>query len=234
MPTPPERHEYLHQGDVELFHLGDDDHKSDSTNYEDAISVDSSVVHSSGDSTFTRPSQPKCWKIKTNNVTRQKWLIDTKNVLLVVLGLFVGLAFTAVCNPPNVFLHQFNLASQIFRVKDVIVGPKRPPLIFYYMVFNALAYIVSVGSIVVLLWQLPFAGVLLLAAIAISFVFGLAVYSNTPQFLVAIGSNYTFSSSYFVFISALALILFGLIAWLIVRFLCRICTSKATRTSPEG
>ncbi|EEF51604.1 ankyrin repeat-containing protein, putative [Ricinus communis] len=160
-----------------------------------------------------------------------RWTLETKNVILVVLGIITGAAFTTVCSLPKSFVEGSNsIEGAEYHVTDVLFGGL--PHIFYLMVFNTAILIVCVGAIVVLLWSLPFRPVVLFVTISVGIVYCLLVNDIMPKFSFTIGNHRIFSFP-LVALFAVAFICFGAIAYYAFSCLCRL-TKWGIRKTRDG
>ncbi|KAJ8772358.1 hypothetical protein K2173_027535 [Erythroxylum novogranatense] len=133
------------------------------------------------------------------------WQLETRNMLLVVLIMIVGTAFTVICNLPR-GLDEEKATKTTFYFIGVISG--QLPTIFYLMLFNTVGVFSSLLIMGILIWSLPFGAVLLLVVITTFIVYVLVMDKTLPKFSVRIGSS-NISSSRFLWLSALTFIFSG-------------------------
>ncbi|KAJ9164018.1 hypothetical protein P3X46_023636 [Hevea brasiliensis] len=148
-----------------------------------------------------------------------KETIETKNVILVVLGVVTGAAFTTVCNLPSPFLKDHHAEGRVFHSGDMVAG-QLPP-IFYLMVFNTAILLVCMCGIAVLLWSLPFRPVVLFVTITVGIVYALLVSNIVPKFLFRAGTH-SILSSHLVGLLAIVFICCGAITYFTFFYLCLI------------
>ncbi|KAI9162236.1 hypothetical protein LWI28_025206 [Acer negundo] len=116
------------------------------------------------------------------------WLLETKNILLVVLTIFVGLAFTVTCGIPTSFPREKYIASGVvFQFEDVISAEL--PLVFYIMAFISILLTISTGFFTALLYSLPCGNLLVLSGVSTFNLYVILAYYIMPKFFVRIGSH---------------------------------------------
>ncbi|TXG70572.1 hypothetical protein EZV62_005507 [Acer yangbiense] len=114
--------------------------------------------------------------------------LETKNVLLVVLAIFIGLAFTLTCSLPTFFPKEYLVAiALVFELKDLVNG--KFPLIFYIMSFITVLLTTSTCILSVLLYSLPCGSLMLLGGFATFFLYLLLAYFVMPKFSVRCVTN---------------------------------------------
>ncbi|KAK1576798.1 hypothetical protein Q3G72_016582 [Acer saccharum] len=134
--------------------------------------------------------------------------LETKNVLLVVLAIFIGLAFTLTCSLPTFFPKEYLVAiALVFELKDLVNG--KFPLIFYIMSFITVLLTTSTCILSVLLYSLPCGSLMLLGGFATFFLYLLLAYFVMPKFSVRVGSRRRLSSYYLMLILAISFIFIG-------------------------
>ncbi|KAK0597783.1 hypothetical protein LWI29_028547 [Acer saccharum] len=116
-------------------------------------------------------------------------LRSAKNDLLVVLAIFIGLAFTITCSLPTFFPKEHFVASQeVFQYKDVALQDL--PLVFYIMSIITVVFATSMGFLLVQLCSFPCGILLLLTGDATSIVYALYTYYIVPKFSIRIATHY--------------------------------------------
>ncbi|KAK4839686.1 hypothetical protein QYF36_024010 [Acer negundo] len=129
--------------------------------------------------------------------------MSDKNDLLVVLAIFIGLAFTITCSLPTFFPKEHFVASrEVFQYKDVALHIL--PLVFYIMSIITVVFATSMGFLLVLLRSFPCGSLLLLTGHATSIVYALYTYYIVPKFSIRIATHYI-SSFYLMWILAVGL-----------------------------
>ncbi|KAH9647864.1 hypothetical protein KPL70_025359 [Citrus sinensis] len=111
--------------------------------------------------------------------------IETRNVILMVLGMIATAFFTAACNFPNGFVKGNHPQGQKFDAKDVISG--NLPTVVYLMVFSSAGFMTAMAAITVLVWALQLRSILLFLVICICVVYVMLVDEVTPKFSVSVG-----------------------------------------------
>ncbi|KAK3217632.1 hypothetical protein Dsin_011602 [Dipteronia sinensis] len=115
------------------------------------------------------------------------WLLETKNILLVVLTIFIGLAFTVTCGIPPFFPREKYIASGVvFQFEDVISAEL--PLVFYIMAFISILLTISTGILTALLYSLPCGNLLVLSGVSTFNLYVILAYYIMPKFFVRVGS----------------------------------------------
>ncbi|KAL5744203.1 hypothetical protein ACOSQ2_027319 [Xanthoceras sorbifolium] len=144
---------------------------------------------------------------KRSNTTSWRTL-ETKNVLLVVLAIFIGLAFTVTCSLPSLFPKEYlvALAVVVFELKDIVYGEL--PHIFYIMSFITVLLTTSTCILSVLMYSLPCGSLMLIGGFATFVLYLLLAFSVMPKFSVRAGS-YRVPSYYLMLILALSFIFIG-------------------------
>ncbi|KAK3221150.1 hypothetical protein Dsin_015120 [Dipteronia sinensis] len=138
--------------------------------------------------------QPLPNYVTTESTTPGGWFFETKNVLLVVLAIFIGMAFTVIFNLQAFFRKDNDIiASQlVFEFKDVATGGL--PITFYIISSTTVAFTTSTCILKVLLYSLPCGHFMLLAGVATFILYVLLAYYIMPKFFVRVGSHYLSSS----------------------------------------
>ncbi|KAK4839268.1 hypothetical protein QYF36_020561 [Acer negundo] len=135
------------------------------------------------------------------------WLMETKNFLLVVLALFIGLAFTVTCGLPAFFPRENYIASQVvYPFEDVISGEL--PLVFYIMGFISIVLTISSSILAALIYYLPCGNLLLLSGVSTFNLYVILAYYIMPKFFVRV-SSHDVSSYRMMWILALSFIFCG-------------------------
>ncbi|KAJ8772332.1 hypothetical protein K2173_027509 [Erythroxylum novogranatense] len=151
----------------------------------------------------------KCQQSFRRRLLPWPWQLETRNVILVVLVMIVGTAFTVICNLPR-GLDEEKATKTTFYFIGVISG--QLPTIFYLMLFNTVGVFSSILIIGILVWSLPLGAVLLLVVITTLIVYALIMDKILPKFDVKIGSS-NISSSRFVWLSAVTFIFSGALVY---------------------
>ncbi|KAK9178497.1 hypothetical protein WN943_027688 [Citrus x changshan-huyou] len=114
------------------------------------------------------------------------WIpIETKNVILMVLGMIATAFFAATCDLPNSFVKGNHPQGQKFDAKDVISG--KLPTVVYLMIFNSAGFMTAMAAIIILVWRLKLRTILLSFVICICVVYVMLVDEVTPKFSVSVG-----------------------------------------------
>ncbi|KAL5744211.1 hypothetical protein ACOSP7_027058 [Xanthoceras sorbifolium] len=144
---------------------------------------------------------------KRSNTTSWRTL-ETKNVLLVVLAIFIGLAFTVTCSLPSLFPKEYlvAIAVVVFELKDIVYGEL--PHIFYIMSFITVLLTTSTCILSVLMYSLPCGSLMLIGGFATFVLYLLLAYAVMPKFSVRARSRLV-PSYYLMLILALGFIFIG-------------------------
>ncbi|TXG70566.1 hypothetical protein EZV62_005501 [Acer yangbiense] len=145
----------------------------------------------------------------STSTTIPSWrTLETKNVLLVVLAIFITLAFTLTCSLPTFFPKEYMLAIDLeFELKDLLYA--KLPLIFYIMSFTTVLLTTSTCILSVLLYSLPCGTLMLLGGFVTFILYLLLAYFVMPKFSVRVGSQRHLPSYYLMLILALGVIFVG-------------------------
>ncbi|KAK0598123.1 hypothetical protein LWI29_031862 [Acer saccharum] len=152
---------------------------------------------------------PQYYYSRVLNRALNRWPVETRNVLLVVLVMIAAAAFTVASNLPDALLKEEIYLSGLTlhaTASDFISG--KLPTVVYLMVFNSAGFMTSMAVISYLIWPLPLRSILLFVAVCTCIVYIILVGKITPRFWVRVG-NFSFSSIYLVWTSAVAFIAFG-------------------------
>ncbi|KAI9161536.1 hypothetical protein LWI28_018394 [Acer negundo] len=142
---------------------------------------------------------------------------SNKNDLLVVLAIFIGLAFTITCSLPTFFPKAHFVAGRVvFQYNDV--AHQDLPLVFYIMSIITVVFATSMGFLLALLRSFPCGNLLLLTGIATSIAYMLQTYYIVPKFSIRIGTHHI-SSFLLMWILAVGLIFCGVLTNLVWKYL---------------
>ncbi|KAK2653409.1 hypothetical protein Ddye_013265 [Dipteronia dyeriana] len=109
------------------------------------------------------------------------WTLETKNMLLVVLAIFITLAFTLTCTLTTFFLKEYMFAIDLeFELKDLLCAKLLH--IFYIMSFITVLPTTSTCILFVLLYSFPCGTIMLLDEFVTSIVYLLCTYFFMPKF----------------------------------------------------
>ncbi|KAK4836797.1 hypothetical protein QYF36_000267 [Acer negundo] len=134
--------------------------------------------------------------------------LETKNVLLVVLAIFITLAFTLTCTLSTFFPKEYLLAIDLeFELKDLLYA--KLPHIFYIMSFVTVLLTTSTCILSVLLYSLPCGTLMLLGGFVTFILYLLLAYFVMPKFSVRVGSCCHVPSYHLMLFLALGFILLG-------------------------
>ncbi|KAK3217636.1 hypothetical protein Dsin_011606 [Dipteronia sinensis] len=126
------------------------------------------------------------------------------NDLLVVLAIFIGLAFTITCSLPTFFPKEHFVASrEVFQYKDVATHDL--PLVLYIMSIITVVFATSMGFLLVLMCSFPCGNLLHLTGIATSMAYMLYTSYIVPKFSIRIVTHHYISSFYLMWILAVGL-----------------------------
>ncbi|KAI9161987.1 hypothetical protein LWI28_022635 [Acer negundo] len=145
-----------------------------------------------------------------------KWLTEKRDVLLVILAIFIGVVFTVSSALPTYFPKGNNNVSEPFQFEAVATG--RLPLVFYFLVCLTVTLTISACFLTVLLYKLPLGYLLFLSGIAIFFLYILLADYIMPEFFIKLGSH-EISSYRLMWILALSYIFAGTLLLLVGKYL---------------
>ncbi|KAL9409381.1 hypothetical protein AB3S75_047720 [Citrus x aurantiifolia] len=136
------------------------------------------------------------------------WIpIETKNVILMVVGMIATAFFAATCDLPNSFVKGNHPQGQKFDAKDVISG--KLPTVVYLMIFNSAGFMTAMAAIIILVWPLQLRTILLFLVICICVVYVMLVDEVTPKSSVSFG-KFSISSMALIWSLVAALSLSGI------------------------
>lgn len=121
-----------------------------------------------------------CWNFA-------RFPIETRNVILMVLGLIATAFFTVTCDLPNAFVKGNHPPGQKFDAKDVISG--KLPTVVYLMIFNSAGFMTTMAAITIVIWPLQLRTILLFLVICTCVVYVMLVDEITPKFSVSVGKS---------------------------------------------
>ncbi|KAK0597351.1 hypothetical protein LWI29_024422 [Acer saccharum] len=143
------------------------------------------------------------------------WLTEKREVLLVILAIFIGVVFTVSSALPTYFPKDKINVSEPFQFEAVASG--RLPLVFYFLVCLTVTLTISACFLTVLLYKLPLGYLLFLSAIAIFFLYILLANYIMPEFFIKLGSH-DISSYRLMWILALSYIFAGTLLLLVGKY----------------
>lgn len=157
-----------------------------------------------------------------------RWNLETRNVILVVLGIVYGATFNIVSNLSSAFLKSDFPEGVTLHAGDLL-SYNLPP-VFYVLTFSTAILMATSGAIIVLLWSLPFRPVVLFVTITVGIVYALLVHNMMPRFLVKIVTC-NVPSSVLMGLLALAFICSGALAYFSLSYIALVLKSFL-RTKP--
>ncbi|KAK0595137.1 hypothetical protein LWI29_003897 [Acer saccharum] len=152
---------------------------------------------------------------KSESSTSSMWLTEKREVLLVILAIFIGVVFTVSSALPTYFPKDKINVSEPFQFEAVASG--RLPLVFYFLVCLTVTLTISACFLTVLLYKLPFGYLLFLSGIAIFFLYILLANYIMPEFFIKLGSH-DISSYHLMWILALSYIFAGTLLLLVGKY----------------
>ncbi|KAK2653401.1 hypothetical protein Ddye_013257 [Dipteronia dyeriana] len=153
---------------------------------------------------------------KSKSSTSSMWLTEKRDVLLVILAIFIGVVFTVSSALPTYFPKDKINLSEPFQFEAVASG--RLPLVFYFLVCLTVTLTISACFLTVLLYKLPLGYLLFLSGIAIFFLYILLANYIMPEFFIKLGSHHI-SSYRLMWILALTYIFAGTLLLLVGKYL---------------
>lgn len=156
-----------------------------------------------------------------------KWSLKTRNVMLGVFVLFAAGLFASIHHlPTQIFMEEY-VVGNIYSVSDVISG--RLPTLFYFLVFHAVGFVMSVVMILTVAWSLPLWTAALVLFLFFFLIYFLIVMKTAPKVSITVGSRNIAASwmvwffaggviSVFVAVIALPKWLLRVISWLMGKF----------------
>ncbi|KAK3217637.1 hypothetical protein Dsin_011607 [Dipteronia sinensis] len=163
------------------------------------------------ESYFLRKSESSTSKSNSSSM----WLTEKRDVLLVILAIFIGVVFTVSSALPTYFPKDKINVSEPFQFEAVASG--RLPLVFYFLVCLTVTLTISACFLTVLLYKLPLGYLLFLSGIAIFFLYILLANYIMPEFFIKLGSHHI-SSYRLMWILALSYIFAGTLLLLVGKY----------------